>query len=152
MKNTSSTIVVQPIHTLKEEVIIRGIKILDIAFITFLYGIVALIFAGLLDEYVYKHISFQPGVEDKDKTKLVLVLETLVCLAITGVVAYMLRNILQLVPFPLNGVYGFDHQRVPELRSGNIISVILIFFAYTFRNKMIILQSKISNVKKVKDA
>ncbi len=152
MKTKTSINNIAPEHTLNEEIVIRGIKIIDIAFITFLYGIVALIFAGLLDKYIYKYISLQPGVEDKDKTKTILVIETLICLAITGIVAYILRNLLQLVPFPLDGIYGFSHQRVPELKSGNIISVILIFFAYTFRNKMMILQSKISNISKVKDA
>ena len=63
-------------------------------------------------------------------------------------VAYLLRNLLQLVPFPLEGVYGFPHMKVPEVKSGNIISVILVFFAFTFRNKMVILQSKIANLKK----
>ncbi len=140
---------IEPVHTLKEEVVIRGIKLIDIAFVTFLYGISALIVAGLLDKYVFTKITLQPGVEDKDKNKYVLVLETLICLAITGIVAYLLRNLLQLVPFPLEGVYGFSHMRVPEVKSGNIISVILIFFAYTFRNKMVILQSKIANQAKV---
>ena len=139
---------IEHINTFKEEVIIRGIKLIDIGFITFLYGISALIVAGLLDRYVFKYITLQPGLEDKDKDKYVLVLETLICLAITGMVAYLLRNLLQLVPFPLEGVYGFSHMKVPEVKSGNIISVILVFFAFTFRNKMVILQSKIANIKK----
>ena len=140
---------IEPIHTFKEEVIIRGIKILDIGFITFLYGISALIVAGLLDRYVFKYITLQPDLEDKDKSKYILILETLICLAITGIVAYLLRNLLQLVPFPLEGVYGFSHMKVPEVKSGNIISVILVFFAFTFRNKMVVLQSKIANKKPV---
>jgi hypothetical protein len=131
------------VHTLKEEVIIRTIKIIDIAFITFLYGISALIVAAIVDKYIYKKISLQ-NIDDKDKSVKILLFELLICLAINGIIAYFLRNILQMVPFPLDGIYGFSHMRVTEVKSGAIITFILLFFSKSLRARMTILQGKLT--------
>ena len=131
------------VHTLKEEVVIRTIKIIDIAFITFLYGISALIVAAIVDKYIYKKISLQ-NIDDKDKSVKILLFELLICLAINGIIAYFLRNILQMVPFPLDGIYGFSHMRVTEVKSGAIITFILLFFSKSLRARMTILQGKLT--------
>ena len=127
---------------LKRELLIRLIKIIDIAFITFLYGIAGMIFAIILDKYVFKYISFQKK-DDKDKKKWILFFEILICLTINGILAYLLRNTLQMVPFPFNGIYGFSHLRVNEVKSGAIIVTILMYFSKTLRSKISILQSEI---------
>ena len=128
-------------HTLKEEVVIRSIKILDIGYITFIYGFFALIMVLFLDKYIYPHISLE-NVKEEDKNKYVLFIEILLCLTTYGIVAYILRNILQLIPFPLEGVYGFQHLRVGEVRSGAVISMVLLWFSKVIRNKIMIFQSK----------
>jgi hypothetical protein len=127
--------------TIKKEIITRLIKIIDIAFITFLYGIAGMFFAIVLDKYIFKYISFQKK-DDIDKNKWILFFEILVCLTINGIVAYLLRNTLQMIPFPFNGIYEFSHLRVNEVKSGSIIVTILMYFSKILREKISILRNK----------
>ena len=136
-------------QTLKEDIIIRSIKIVDIAFITCLYVIPTLYVAKTFDHYVYPNITPYKHIPENDKTQAQLIAELLIYLSINGVLAYVLRNILQLIPFPLEGVYGFEHMRVKEVSSGQLIGFILIWFSKVIRDKMILLQSKLNeNFKK----
>ena len=127
----------------KKEIIIRSIKILDIAYVTFIYGFIALLAATLLDKYIYKYISFQKVAKEEDKNFYILLIEIFICLTINAIAFYFLRNILQFIPFPLEGVYGFTHMRVNEVQSGAIISVVLVWFSKILRGKMVALQSKL---------
>ena len=127
----------------KKEIIIRSIKILDIAYVTFIYGFIALLTASLLDKYIYKYVSFQKVAKEEDKNFYVLLLEIFICLTFNGIAFYLLRNLLQFIPFPLDGVYGFTHMRVNEVKSGAIISVVLIWFSKVLIAKMVALQSKL---------
>jgi hypothetical protein len=128
---------------IEKEIVIRSIKILDIAYITFIYGFIALLAATLLDKYIYKYISFQKVAKEEDKNFYILLFEIFICLTINAIAFYFLRNILQFIPFPLEGVYGFTHMRVNEVQSGAIISVVLVWFSKILRDKMLALQSKL---------
>jgi len=127
----------------EKEVVIRSIKILDIAYVTFIYGLIALFTATLLDKYIYKYVSFQNVAKEEDKNFYILLVEIFICLTFNAIAYYLLRNLLQFVPFPLEGVYGFSHMKVNEAKYGAIISVIFIWFSKHLRAKMIALQSKL---------
>ena len=108
------------------------VKIIDIGFVTvyfFVFGIaVAKLFDyayGVFDEKDYKKVS-----------KFQLVLEILVHLFAIAVVAYILRNIVSAIPFPLEGVAGFEHERLREIHGGEIIGVILLFFQKNLHDKI----------------
>jgi hypothetical protein len=49
-----------------------------------------------------------------------------------------------MVPFPLDGIYGFSHMKVTEVKSGDIITLVLLFFSKSLRNRMTILQTKLT--------
>jgi hypothetical protein len=141
VKFNSSNVSVITTNTLKKEIIIRSIKILDIAYITFIYGFFSLIMITFLDKYIFPHISLE-NVKEEDKNKYTIFIELLLCLTIYGIVAYMLKNILQLIPFPLEGVYGFQHLKVMEVKSGAMISMFLLWFSKVIRNKITIFHFK----------
>ena len=128
---------------IEKEIVIRSIKIFDIAYITFIYGLIALFAATLLDKYIYKYISFQKVDKEEDKNFYILLFEIFICLTINLIAFYFLRNLLQLIPFPFEGVYGFRHMRVNEVKSGSVILVILVWFSKILRGKMVALQSKL---------
>ena len=43
-----------------------------------------------------------------------------------GIVIYIARNIIELIPFPLNGYNGFDHFKVKELGQAFVFIQILL--------------------------
>ena len=57
--------------------------------------------------------------------------------------AYFLRKIVQHIPFPLNGYYGYDHNRVSELKGGVLISFAIISYQLNLKNKVDLLISKL---------
>jgi hypothetical protein len=48
---------------------------------------------------------------------------------VIGVLIYIIRNIVQFIPFPLEGFYGYQHSRVKELSSGGIAISFGVFYA-----------------------
>jgi hypothetical protein len=131
-------------QTVRENVVVRSIKIVDIGYTTVIFGIPSLFVASFLNKYVYSNIQVGDIEKDEYKTTLSILTETLLCLIINGIVAYLLRNLLQLVPFPLNGIYGFRHMNLMEVRNGTIISIFLLYMSPVLLNKFKVLQQRFS--------
>jgi hypothetical protein len=129
--------------SIQKEGAIRLIKIIDITFITILYSIAALLTAMMLDIYIYKYISLKKNVKDEDKETYIIFFEIVICLIINTISAYFIRNILQLIPFPLAGYYGFKHLDVYEVSRAPIVDVALILFSKILTDKITVLQSKL---------
>ena len=109
-----------------------GVKLFDIGFVTFLFFIFGLLFA--------KGFDLLYGKFDKDKykkeSKWMLFLEIVIHVFAIGVVAYILRNVIELIPFPLEGVAGFRHSMLKELEGGHILTVVLILFQKNLEEKV----------------
>lgn len=131
-------------QTLKEDLILRGIKLIDIGYITCIYTIPSIYIATFLDNHVYPYIGPYKNKSDEEKTQYEILIELIIFLTINGIIAYILRNLLQMIPFPLENVYGFKHMKVKEVQSGQLIGLILLWFSSTIRNKLLLLQKKIS--------
>ena len=108
----------------QKEFVVRGIKILDIGYITAVYFALGLVCATIFDNYLGK---FDEKKENK-KTLLRSTLELLLHLWITGVIIYIVRNIIPMIPFPLEGIYGFEHRRVKEVSSAGMFAVAFLLF------------------------
>jgi len=53
-----------------------------------------------------------------------------------GMLTYLARNIVEIIPSPFNGICGFQHNRVKELSSAATFSIILIWNSHNFIAKM----------------
>ena len=135
-------------QTLKEDLIIRSIKILDFAFIIPIYTIGAIFAAIMLDRYVYKHIKIINKDKIQDETDFQLLANIVIILFINVLTAYILRNLLQKIPFPLDNKYGFKHMKVTEVRSGSIIMMILLIFSNEIRINIQELQRRSAKTSK----
>ena len=124
----------------KKELIVRSIKILDIGYITAIYFILGIILAKLCDKHFGK---FEEKKADK-KSIFQHVIELILYLWFIGVVIYIVRNLVPLIPFPLEGVYGFKHLKVKELTTATIFSISFMYFQVYYQNKIKYIFSKIN--------
>jgi hypothetical protein len=120
-----------PYNKIKHEIIIRSIKILDMGYLTVLYFLSGYI----VSHYVNKlYGTFDPK---KQHNKIKLLIQIILQLFIVGVLFYIIRNIIQLIPFPLDGISGFEHIRVKEFHTGGIALTFGMFNAQTnLKDKM----------------
>lgn len=111
---------------------LRSIKVVDIIFITMIYFAIGFILAFFLDLSSEKLYGFHYDA----KSTVVLIGEVLFQVTALTVCAYFLRNLVQLIPFPFEGVYGFEHLRVKEVSSGTLITTFGTIFFYDLQNKL----------------
>jgi hypothetical protein len=114
------------------EIIIRSLKILDIGYITIIYLIIGLFFAKLFDTMYGK---FDKEKETK-KTRLQHILEISGIMWLSGVVVYIIKNLVELIPSPLDHIDGFDHLRVKELKNAGVFTFIFLYFQRYFKDKI----------------
>ena len=126
-------------NTLKDELIIRGIKLVDIAYITAIYFFIGMGSAKLMDK-IYGQYNKE---EYENKSLTNLVLDIILHLSLAGIVIYFARNIVELIPFPLDGVHGFQHKRMKELGSASTFVFAFIFFQNNLQGKLKLLYSKV---------
>jgi len=111
---------------------IRDLKILDIGYVTVIYFFLGIGLAKLFDKLYGK---FNPKEEAK-KSFLRQTFELIGMMWISGVVIYIVRNLVELIPSPFNGIVGFDHQRVKELKNATVFAFIFLFFQSYFKDKL----------------
>ena len=122
----------------KKEIIVRSIKILDIGYITVIYVMLGIILARLCDKKLGKFD------EKKAKEKPIFqhLIELILLLWFIGVVIYIVRNLVPLIPFPLDGYYGFKHLKVKELTSATFFTISFMYFQVYYQNKIKYIFSK----------
>lgn len=110
----------------------RSIKILDIGYIAVLYFIPAIVLANLVD-YVYGDL------DEKAELKKPLwqrALELIGILWLNAILFYIVKNVVELIPSPFHGLYGFDHYRVRDLTSASMFVFVFLFAQKTFRSRI----------------
>ena len=113
------------------------IKISNIAFVIFIYFVIGYIIGGYLDNF-FKYLF---GTDYKSKSKYALLLEVIIQIMCIGIISYICRNLVPFIPFPLDGINGFDHMRVKELINGAFLPVFLIMFQYSMQDKLLYIKN-----------
>ena len=119
-------------QSLTDDILIRSIKILDIVYITVLYIVMSLICAIITDKVMGEFD------EKKEAQKPVwsLTLEFILTIWLYGVLIYVVRNLIELVPFPLDGYQGFSHKKVKELNSAMVFTFTFVLFSKYLKAKL----------------
>ena len=119
-------------QSLSNDILMRSIKIVDIGYISILYIIVSLICAIITDKVMGE---FDEKVEAK-KPMWQLTLEFILTVWLYGVLIYIVRNLIELVPFPLYNYHGFSHKKVKELSSAMVFSFTFLLFSKYLKAKL----------------
>jgi hypothetical protein len=102
---------------------IVGLKLLDMLVLSTYYFVIGFFIASAIDWFIGK---FDSSDEDK-KSTLQLFAEAIFYTFCLVFVFYIVRNVVERIPFPLDGLYGFRHELVKE-RSGDVVFVFVLFF------------------------
>ena len=79
-----------------------------------------------------------------------VILEVILFAWVIGVVIYIVRNIVPMIPFPLNGIQGYDHLKVKELTSGFTFIITFIYYQNYYQKKIRSLYLRLENKKLIK--
>lgn len=132
----------KPVHTFGEEVVIRSIKILDIGYAAAVYFMAALLCVKLLNW----RVATDDLERNRKKSTLVLGLEIVAKVWLIGVLAYIVRNLFELVPWPFQGVYGYDHLKVKEVTNSAVFVAFMVVFDASLQNKVKVIKERF-NIK-----
>jgi hypothetical protein len=91
-----------------------------------------LITSQIFDNYVFDSDNIKTDNKTIQKKPLYeILIKTFLILGLYGVLSYFFRNIIILIPFPLDGYGGFKYADVKEVTSGSIFLIVLLTFSET---------------------
>jgi len=138
-KNIKSPYFIGNGKTLKSELQLRCIKLIDISYIAAIYLTLGAIISILIDRKLGKFDS-----KEADKKSLTeLYGEVLLHFCLSGILIYIVRNIVEWIPFPLNGMYGYDHLKLNELKNAGLFGVIFFLFQNNLKDKLVYISKKV---------
>jgi hypothetical protein len=104
------------------------IKLLGVAYVALLSFVFSFLFSHWLDKITPKL--------DTSKKKWVTFMEVALQFSLIGALMYITRGVIKKIPFPLEGVSGYIHSQLGELRSLPLIVFIFMFFQKNTQDKM----------------
>lgn len=127
---------------------ILALKFLDIFLLSGYYFIAGFFIASAIDFAIGKFSSHN----DETKPTWQLFAEAIWYTFVLLIVFYIVRNIIERIPFPFDGLYGFQHSRVKE-RTGDVIFVFILFYYQEFYvQKLKFLHNRLVNEAKITKA
>jgi len=115
-------------------------KLLGISYVTIIYFLLGFAVAKALD-YI---LSDYDKVKENKKPVWRVILEILVRLCILGILIYLARNIVERVPFPLDGAFGFEYKRLKELDNEFIFTIPIFIYHTNFSEKIMDLYKRLA--------
>jgi hypothetical protein len=119
-------------------------KICDLIFISILFFFSALLISLALNRLC---IIFFPQVYGTKKITIAFISEIVFRITFIIVMCYIFRNLVQQVPSPFDGIYGFRHSRVKEISSGTLLTTLSFFFQTNLRNDATLLGNQFFNIQ-----
>lgn len=127
--------------TVGQEFVIRGIKLIDIAYINTIYLTLGAVLSIVLDQKLGK---FDPkSADEKPSTKLSF--EVLLHFALLGMLFYIIRNLVEWIPFPFHGKYGYDHLKVKELSNAGAFVTVFLLLQVHLKDKILYLSKRLES-------
>ena len=127
----------------RKELVIRTLKLLDLGYIGTIHFLVGFCIARILDN-LFGSLNVE---EEKAKSTERVVFEVILLLWMNAILLYISKNLLELVPFPFDGVGGFEHARVSDLKSAPLLAFSLLYYQTNLQDKLKLLYERFSTTK-----
>ena len=124
---------------IQSELLMRSIKLIDIGYVTIIYFLLAIMSEPLVNMILG---TYDP-IAEQAKSNIQIVFEVILRVWILSILGYIVRNIVPLIPFPLDGFHGFQHSRVKEVISGAVFASYIVTFDTTLQSKVSLLRSRL---------
>jgi hypothetical protein len=120
-------------------------KMLDLALVTFYYFFLALVFSILLQMITKFYEAYTPGQKSTPR----LFLEIIANIFFVAATFWIIRNAVERIPYPLDGVGGYQHKKLSTTTTSAIAALTLILFQTTLHDKIADLNNRL--FQKTKD-
>lgn len=118
-------------------------KITDLGLVAFYYFLLALVFSVALNYLTQVYETYLPS---KEKSTHRLALEIIANVFFVAVAFWIIRNTVERIPFPLEGMGGYRHARLSQTTTAAIATLTLVLFQTSLTDKIRELNSRISAV------
>ena len=123
----------------------RIIKIIAIIYVSIIYAVFALIITQILDKHVFHSETILLDKPTIEKESLYwMLIHTFFIFGTLGAISYASRNVVQQIPFPLDGLYNFEYKRVKEVANGGAFVTILYAFSETIYKRYSQIKTKLN--------
>ena len=112
-----------------------SVKLIDIGVTYTYFFVIGLVVAKLFD-YLYLTILKEDKIDWKTYPLPLFTANLILHFFLIGITVYFIRNIVQLIPYPLEGVAGYQHRRLKELGGGAILTFMIFIFQQDLTNKI----------------
>jgi hypothetical protein len=119
-------------NTVKTELAIRSVKLMDLGYVGTIHFLAGFTLSRIIDNVM--------GVFDKEaekkKSTLRVTLEVIFILWINAMILYVAKNLLELLPSPFDGLGGFNHSRLKEIKSAPLLAFALVYYQSDLQEKL----------------
>lgn len=122
------------------------VKLTDIGITYTYFFVVGLIVAKVFD-YVYSDLLDESKTDWNTYPIGLFTLNILFHFFLIGVAVYLIRNVVGAIPYPLEGVAGYQHKRLKELGGGAILTFMIFLFQKNLTEKVKIYAKRVIGVK-----
>ena len=109
------------------------LRLVDLSMIGILYFIGGVCISNILNNIFHE---YDKEVYDNTPTYKI-VLELFLHSSLIMILAWMLRSTVYKIPFPLDGLWGYNHSKLSEIKGGILISFSIFVLLTDFRKKII---------------
>lgn len=122
------------------------VKLTDIGITYTYFFVIGLIVAKVFD-YMYSHVLDESETDWETYPISLFTLNILFHFFLIGVTVYLIRNIVGAIPYPLDGVAGYQHHRLKELGGGAVLIFMIFLFQKNLTDKVKIYAHRVLGVK-----
>jgi len=121
------------------------VKLMDIGITYTYFFVVGLIVAKVFD-YIYSDLLDESKTDWKTYPIGLFTLNILFHFFLIGVAVYLIRNVVGAIPYPLEGVAGYQHKRLKELGGGAVLIFMIFLFQKNLTDKVKIYAERVIGV------